>query len=139
MKNKTLLSILTIFSYTLTQAENKLEKGYKSYENFFQPLHGKKKSKAKPIKSIDFIPHDSFGGHQAIGRYNSKDQIAMIKDGDTTYEFSKIISNRTNGMLPDKKNLDPNLQLIGSYNTKTNHAGMPVTIYLFGVLNKNQE
>jgi len=121
------------------QAENKLEKGYKSYENFFKPLHGKKKSKAKPIRSIDFIPEDLFGGHQATGSYNPKDQTAMIKDGDTTYEFSKIISNRTNAMLPNKKNLDHNLQLIGSYNTKTNHAGMPVTTYLFGVFNKNEE
>jgi len=87
---------------------------------------------------IDFIPEQAFGGNQATGIYNpKKKQIAMIKDKNQIYQFIKITQQRTNSSMPDKKNIDPNLILIGSFSTKTNHAGMPVTMYLFGV-NQNK-
>ena len=123
----------------MIRAAKTVEDDYRVYESMFKPLDLVNARKKKPLKLIDFIAEDLFGGSKAKASYNPKKQTATIKDGHTIYNFSKMISNRTNESLPNKKNLDPNLMLIGSFNTKTNHAGMPVTTYLFGVLNKNEK
>jgi hypothetical protein len=138
MNKKTVANLLILMSFSnMVQSENPVSNGYQEYSNVFKPANQKfqshKKSKKKPVKTIDFIPEQAFGGNQAAGIYNPKNQTATISNGDQTYNFIKITQQRTNATLLDKKNLDPNLQLIGSFSSKTNHAGMPVTMYIFGV------
>jgi len=88
-------------------------------------------------KTISFKPDDAFGGINAQGLYNKKEQKAIIKYGDTIYSFIKIIAN-PNPTLPDIKNIAPETKLIGTFNNKFNHVNMPVTTYLFGVLTDMQ-
>ena len=144
MNKKIMLTMMATISFFMTitpkNVEQSLEYGYQKYENIFKPLKAKKKSKNKPsknkpIKTIDFIPEQVFDGNDATGTYDSKNQTATIttKNNETIYNFTQMIANRTNASIPDKKNLDPDITLIGSFSTKTNHAGMPVTTYLFGV------
>lgn len=114
-----------------------IEHGYDSYADLYKPLNkslpriGKKK---KASKNLKFIPMDTFGGHQARGTYNPKQQIAIILDGQTKYHFTQVTTSRTNDIVPDGKNIDPQIQRIGFVSDKENHAGMPVTTYIFGVL-----
>ncbi len=144
MKNNFLLSTITLLSLSgMIWAENNmlttLENDYQDYSNIYKPITPTlptKKSKNKNIKTITFIPHELFGGHNATGQYNRKNKTAMITHGQNIYNFSKITEERTNPWL-DKKNLDPDLIMIGSFSNKTNHAGMPVTIYIFGIAAKN--
>jgi hypothetical protein len=135
---KIAIHLLIVMNYAnMMQAENEVEQGYQSYSDVYKPANQiftpDKKSKKKPVKMINFTPELAFGGDQATGTYNPKKQLAMIHDTNQIYKFIKITQQRTNATMPDKKNLDPNLTLIGSFSTKTNHAGMPVTMYLFGV------
>lgn len=96
---------------------------------------GLQRIKTKNKKNLKFIPIDKFGGHQARGTYNSKQQIAIILDGHTKYHFTQVVTSRTNDIVPDGKNINLKIQKIGFFSNKKNHAGMPVTTYIYGVLN----
>jgi len=107
----------------------------KVQNNTYKPATLHKKLKSKLIKPINFIPEKEFGGNLAQGKYNPKKQIATITNGNEKFVFTKTTCHPTNPWIPDKKNLDPNIILIGSYTTiKTKKPEMPITNYIFGVL-----
>lgn len=118
-----------------SKENNPVTQGYQSYSNFFIPLRSTINGKSiKNNKSIDFIPDAAFGGTTARGIYVKKDRTADIYNGDNSYHFTKIITQRTNENLVDPEKKPANTVRIGSFNSKMNHAKMPVTTYVFGVL-----
>jgi len=123
-------------SFLVDGKENdSIEQGYQNYSNFFAPLRSAINGKSiKNNKSIDFIPDPAFGGTTSRGIYVKKDRTADIYNGDKSYHFTKIITQRTNENLVDPEKKPANTVRIGSFSSKMNHAKMPVTTYVFGVL-----
>lgn len=87
-----------------------------------------------PSTIIPFIADDAFGNEHAEGEYNHKNKTAVIINADSTsmYSFKNIIIT-LNPSKPHKKTLPEDLVKIGSY-SRIGRVGMPVTIYLFGIL-----
>ena len=128
MNKKIIFSSLTIISFfSLIEADMQdMHKRIK--KNINSSLN-----KAKRI--IYFIPDKQFGKNLEQGQYDPKNQTAIIFNKKDKLFFTKITTHPTNPWLPDKKNLDPEIILIGSYTTiKNKKPEMPVTTYIFGVL-----